>query len=198
MRFIKFYFLFFLSSAFCYSQANWKLQKDFLGINVFTRSVDFSPLKEYKVSTVIKTPINSLIKILVNGDYLKEWNYRTTKSRLLGVGSGNKYLVYMYNDLPWPAKNRDHVSELKLEYINDSLVRINIKSKPDKIIKTKGVIRVINFSGFWLLEKTKIGVKVTQQMYGDPGGYLPAFIVNSFIVDAPFSTFKKLKEHFEK
>ena len=56
------------------------------------------------------------------------------------------------------------------------------------------MIRVVNFSGFWLLEKTKSGVRVTQQMYGDPGGSLPVFIVNSMLVNAPFNTFKRLKE----
>ena len=180
-----------------YSQSVWKLEKDASGIQVYTRDVSTSSIKEYKATALIKTSLQSLVNKIIDGEHLKEWNYKTTKSSLLEKKSDNEYLVYMYNDLPWPAKNRDHISELKLDVISNSLTKISIKSVPEKIIEKKGVIRVVNFSGFWLLEQTKLGVMVTQQMYGDPGGSLPAFIVNSMLVNAPFNTFKQLKEQLD-
>jgi len=184
----------FLSS---YSQSVWKLEKDVSGIQVYTRNVGVSSIKEYKAITLIKTSLKSLVNKIIDGEHLKDWNYKTTKSRLLEKKSDNECLVYMYNDLPWPAKNRDHISELKLEVISSLLTKISIKSVPKKLTEKKGVIRVVNFSGFWLLEKTKFGIKVTQQMHGDPGGSLPIFIVNSMLVNAPFNTFKRLKEQLD-
>lgn len=180
-----------------YSQSVWELEKDASGIQVYTRTVSISSIKEYKATTLIKTSLESLVNKILDGEHLKDWNYKTTKSSLLEKKSDNEYLVYMYNDLPWPAKNRDHISELKLDVVNSLLTKISIKSSPKKLIEKKGVIRVVDFSGFWLLEKTKLGVKVTQQMYGDPGGSLPAFIVNSMLVNAPFNTFKQLKEQLD-
>lgn len=153
--------------------------------------------KEYKVTTLIKTSLKSLENKIIDGEHLKDWNYKTTKSRLLEKKSDNEYLVYMYNDLPWPAKNRDHISELKLDVVSSLLIKIRIKSVPKTLTENRGVIRVVNFSGFWLLEKTKSGIKVTQQMHGDPGGSLPAFIVNSMLINAPFNTFKRLKEQLD-
>jgi len=184
----------FLSS---YSQSVWKLEKDVSGIQVYTRNVGVSSIKEYKAITLIKTSLKSLVNKIIDGEHLKDWNYKTTKSRLLEKKSDNECLVYMYNDLPWPAKNRDHISELKLEVISSLLTKISIKSVPKKLTEKKGVIRVVNFSGFWLLEKTKFGIKVTQQMHGDPGGSLPIFIVNSMLINAPFNTFKRLKEQLD-
>ena len=107
--------------------------------------------------------------------------------------SGNQFVVYMFNDMPWPAKNRDHIFSLTLHKVNDTLVKINIKSLPNRLPLNKSVIRVVHFSGFWLLEKSNKGTIVTQHMHGDPGGLIPSFIVNTVIVDAPFNSFSRLK-----
>jgi len=177
-----------------YSQSIWMLEKNASGIKVYTRSVSVSSIKEYKAITLIKTSLKSLVDKIIDGEHLKDWNYKTTKSSLLEKKSENEYLVYMYNDLPWPAKDRDHFSELKVNVINESLIKIGIKPGSKKNLEKSGVIRVVNFSGFWLLEKTKQGIKVTQQMYGDPGGALPTFIVNSMLVKAQFYNFQQLKK----
>lgn len=192
--FLLLLFSYFLSG---HSQSFWKLEKDASGIQVYTRNVNVSSIKEYKATTLIKTTLESLVSKIIDGTHLKDWNYKTTKSRLLEKKSDNEYLVYMYNDLPWPAKNRDHVSELKVDVVNSLLTKISIKSSPKKLNQKRGVIRVVNFSGFWLLEKTKLGVIVTQQMHGDPGGALPTFIINAMLVNAPFNTFKQLKEQLD-
>ena len=52
----EFYFLILLVSCFfsSYSQSEWELEKDALGIQVFTRTVSVSSIKEYKATTLIK------------------------------------------------------------------------------------------------------------------------------------------------
>jgi len=182
---------------FSFSQSVWELEKDESGIQVYTRAVKSSSIKEYKAITIVKGSIKSLVNKIIDGEQLKKWNYKTIRSELLEKKSKNKYIIYMYNNLPWPAKDRDHISELEVITVSDSLIKVTIKSDAKRIPEKKGVIRVVEFSGLWILEKTKEGVKVTQQMYGDPGGYLPSFIVNSMLVNAPFNTFKRLKEQLD-
>jgi len=173
------------------------LEKDELGIQVYTRTVKTSSIKEYKATTIVKASIKSLVNKIIDGEQLKKWNYKTIISELLEKKDKNKYIIYMYNNLPWPAKDRDHVSELEVIAVSDSLTKVAIKSDAKRIPEKKGVIRVVEFSGYWILEKTKLGVNVTQQMHGDPGGSLPTFIVNSMLVNAPFNTFKRLKEQLD-
>ena len=104
----------------------------------------------------------------------------------------------MYNDFPWPIKNRDHISKLTVSFPSSTSIKVGIESFPDYIPKKDGVVRVKIFFGFWLFEEIEGGVKVTQQLNGDPGGYLPAFIVNSMLVKAPYDTFLKLKKYLDK
>jgi len=194
---LLFYILLFNGFFFSFSQSVWELEKDELGIQVYTRAVKTSSIKEYKATTIVKASIKSLVDKIIDGEQLKKWNYKTITSELLEKKDKNKYIIYMYNNLPWPAKDRDHVSELEVIAVSDSLTKVAIKSDAKRIPEKKGVIRVVEFSGYWILEKTKLGVKVTQQMHGDPGGSLPTFIVNSMLVNAPFNTFKRLKEQLD-
>ena len=190
---LVFCILFFNTFIFSFSQSLWELEKDEMGIQIYTRVVKTSSIKEYKATTIINTSMQTLINKIVDGERLKQWNYKTIKSTLLEKKNKNKYIIYMYNNLPWPAKDRDHVSELEIIKVCDTLTKVTIKSDAKRIPEKKGVVRVVDFSGCWSLEKTHKGIKVTQQMYGNPGGSLPVFIINSMLVNAPFYTFKQLK-----
>lgn len=198
MKNLFFYLLIIGGFFLSYSQSPlWELEKDESGVQVYTRSINELSIKEYKAVTLIKTTLKLLLNKITDGEHLKDWNYKTTKSSLLEKKSGNEYIIYMYNDLPWPVRNRDHISELKVNVISSTLTRVNIKSAPRDFLENQGAVRVIGFSGFWLLEKTKLGIKVTQQMNGDPGGSLPTFITNIMLVNAPFNTFTRLREQLD-
>lgn len=180
------------------SQVDWKLIKDASSIKVYTRAVNTSRIKEYKAETVINTTLSALVDKITDGDKLKNWNYKVAKSSLIDQKSENVYMVYMYNDLPWPVKNRDHISELSVIKVDSETVKVKIAPSSVSVPKKDGVVRVIDFSGFWLFQKTEFGVKVTQQMHGDPGGRLPTFVVNSLLITAPYYTLRKLKEQLER
>lgn len=193
MRFIYCLTLFF-SFQFLVAQDNWKLSKSKQGIQVFVKEKLGYAIKEYKAEMTLKSTRDKLLKMILNGDSLKFWTYKTDRSKLLKKKADTVYYVYMYNDFPWPVKNRDHVSKLTVSYPSKTSTKVTIESSPKYISEKPGVVRVVDFSGFWLLEEVESGVKVTQQLYGDPAGYLSSFIVNSILVKAPYNTFLKLKK----
>lgn len=191
-------FLSFVLTCCCflsYSQNDWELKKNEDGIKVYTRKTNKSSVKEFKAVMLLKTTMTSLVDKITDAKGLKNWNYRTTKSRLLERISDNESIVYMYNDFPWPVKNRDHISRLTLLNIDPSTVKIEITSVPNIVPEYDNAIRIEEFSGFWLLEKTNKGVLVTQQMHGEPKGNVPSVIINATLAKAPLYSFKRLKKH---
>lgn len=190
--------VFLTSFWFAFSQSNWKLEKNEEGIQVFTRKKEGYAVKEYKATMVVKSSKTKLLKTIVNGDSLQYWTYKTNTSELLNRESDSVYYVYMYNDFPWPVKNRDHVSKLTVSYPDKTSVKVKIESAPEYIKEKENTLRVTNFSGYWLFEEKENDVQVTQLLAGDPGGYLPNFIVNSMLVKAPFTTFLHLKKRVEQ
>jgi hypothetical protein len=56
------------------------------------------------------------------------------------------------------------------------------------------MVRVRKGSGFWELEEDSIGnVKVIYQFHGEPGGEIPSWLANTFVVTHPFKVLENLK-----
>lgn len=72
--------------------------------------------------------------------------------------------------------------------------KISLISLPGYIAENKDFLRIRKSSGFWELEEDdNKNVKVIYQFQGEPGGEIPAWPANSFIVRQTFETHKKLK-----
>ncbi|MNO08734.1 hypothetical protein D3C81_2315520 [compost metagenome] len=53
--------------------------------------------------------------------------------------------------------------------------------------------------GLWKLVPKGAGeVEVTYQVHTEPGGSVPSWLANSFVVDAPFNTLKAMRERAER
>nr|WP_247716512.1 START domain-containing protein [Sinomicrobium weinanense] len=173
----------------------WELKKDKNGIKVYTRSVDTSKINEYRAVTMIETDLLNVLDVLKDGDNLWKWSYRTSASRIIKKISDQEFVFWIKNELPWPFKNRDHLSRVKITHAKDSTVRIELNpEKTYTIPEHKETIRITHFKGHWLLKPRGNKVEITQQLYGDLEGSIPAWIVNALLVKAPYHTFLELKQ----
>jgi hypothetical protein len=58
---------------------------------------------------------------------------------------------------------------------------------------------VAQVDGFWkFTPKGADQIEVTYQVHTEPGGDVPSWLANKFVVDAPFNTLKALRERAEK
>lgn len=60
--------------------------------------------------------------------------------------------------------------------------------------RSEGVVRVAKVDGFWQFTAQGERVEVVYQVGSDPGGSVPAWLANSFVVDAPYNTLYKLRQ----
>lgn len=196
---MKFYIaiLSFLLITPLFAQKTWKLKKDKNDILVYTKSVDSSKIKAYKVEMIIESSLDKVKDIIIDGDQLHDWNYKAVDSKLLEKTSENKYLIWMAFDLPWPLRNRDVVISLSLKRISKDALRIDIVGASDRYKVQEDYLRITDFEGYWLLEQKGEKVKITHQMHGDPSGNLPSWFINSTIARAPYYNFKALRERVQ-
>jgi START domain len=62
-----------------------------------------------------------------------------------------------------------------------------------------GVVRIANSKGKWVLSPVNKGrVKIVYTLHADPGGSLPAWLINMFVTKGPSQSFRKLKVHLQK
>ncbi|QLE00905.1 lipid-binding protein [Galbibacter sp. BG1] len=195
---IVFLFCLYLSGFLGFSQ-EWELKRSANNIQVYTRELDSTNINEYKAVLRANTSAEKALKILTNGDNLKSWNHKTPESEILQKISENEYIFYMKSDLPWPLSDRDHICRVTVNELGFNTYKLNISpADPSFTTAEKNAIRIDNFSGFWLINTIDDNtVEITQQMYGDPKGVIPAWLVNSLITSFPFHSFENLKEILE-
>ena len=188
--------LFFNSSP----ESEWNLKKDKDGIEVYTRTFEGSLFDEFKGLTTIEN--SSLEKVLAV--ILDVKNYGSLFPDCMNpkvLKQDGKYydIHYIQVKAPWPVKNRDTVYEQKTVIDeNGKHALVSLKPLPDFIVEDKDFLRIREGSGFWELEEDENGnVMVVYQFHGEPGGEIPAWLANSFVVTQPFQTLVNLKNRLK-
>ncbi len=196
---VYFFSAFFLLFAmfFGHSQKKTNLALDKEGIKIYLTKLDTTPFKEYKAIMTVKANIDTVAKQILDIKSLQKWNFKTRKSELIRKVSDTSWIFYMNHHLGWPVQDRDHVSKVTL--IKKEFEQTITIFPANNVLKEKeGIIRLTNFKGFWYLKKISDNqTLVMQQIYGNPGGSIPAFMVNMVVTKGPFESFKELRKRVE-
>lgn len=180
-----------------HAQKKPQLALDKEGIKVYLTKSDTSAFKEYRAVMTVKAPIDSIMKQLIDVNSLSKWNTKNRHSELLKKISDSSWIFYMTHHLGWPIQNRDNVSRVTLTKKNNEQM-LTILPENNFLAKKEGYVRLTNFKGFWYMKKLPNNqTLVVQQIYGDPGGNIAAFMVNMVVARGPFDTFKALRERVE-
>lgn len=196
--FIKISFLLFFSLIilFAFSQASWKLTKDKDGIRVFQRDLKNSDFKSIRVECTIQGNLDKLISVINNVNGYKDWVYNNKAASLLKRVSAYEFYYYTEAYLPWPLDNRDAVMHTTIT--KDSLNRfakINAVAVPNYTAQKAGKVRIRRSNINWhVTQSSPNTIQIVYIFETDPGGNVPAWLVNSFADKGPFESFKKLAE----
>lgn len=175
---------------------NWQLKKFENDISIYTRTPENSKYKELKAVYQIKTSLSSIIALLNDFESFPKWVYRCEKSMALKKDSDNHIIRYQTVVAPWPVDNRDMILEVNsFQDKKTKIVYQKVNSIPDYIPLVKGHVRVREFRALWTLIPLKNGfVEVNYELLVNPGGNIPAWLVNLALVDGPFDTSVKMRE----
>ncbi|TMI90984.1 MAG: lipid-binding protein [Bacteroidetes bacterium] len=177
-------------------QYNWKLSKDEDGIKVYQSEVKHSKFKSIKVECTLEGTYDKLMAILNDVPNRKTWVYNNKNSSLLKRVSASEFYYYSEIHLPWPMTNRDVVAHLKMN--KDSLnrfLKISEESVPGYAPEKNGIVRVqqSDISWYVTMPSAKM-ISIVYIFHTEPGGSLPAWVVNMFTDKGPYESFKKLSE----
>ncbi len=179
-----------------FSQGAWQLIKDQDGIKVYTRRQENEKFKEVRADFELNASEDQLIALLQNISHQKDWSYGTKKTSLIKRKSKDTLIYYSEVSLPWPLSNRDLVIELSFK--KDTLgktVRIQAKSIPGILPPKPGLVRVPFSLAIWDVDAVpNKPLKIQYIFRTDPGGALPAWLVNFAASVGPYNSFHKLKE----
>ncbi|MBL7882832.1 MAG: START domain-containing protein [Bacteroidia bacterium] len=204
-KYTKLYLAIILLSFCFYSfkselKEEWKLKKHENGIFVYTRMAENSKFKELKCVVQLKSSLSGLVALINDRESYPHWVYRCGESTILKKISDTEIIHRQTVVAPWPVDSRDFVVNVKLHQDTKTKV-ITIQSKciPNYIPHKSNFIRITEFKALWILSPLSNGmVNVEYQLLVNPGGNVPAWLVNLAVIDGPYETTLNMKEWIKK
>jgi hypothetical protein len=176
------------------AQGKWELKKDENGIQVYTRRAAKGNIKELRVVCELDATKAQLIYTLEDINDYSNWVYSNKKSTVLKTISPQNIIYYTEAHLPWPIKDRDLIVELNITASSDVL-NVLAKGLPNYLPKNDSYIRVPYSLAQWRVTQAPDNkLKVDYTFSVDPGGNIPAWLVNATLTIGPYNSFMKLKE----
>jgi len=109
-------------------------------------------------------------------------------------------VVTSYNLIgsPWPVADRDVVLRSTKTELAGGGIRVEFRSTTDEdVAVVRGVVRMPRLVGSYELHPVEGGTRVVYTLDSDPGGNLPAWLVQRASRDLPYYTLRNLRERAE-
>ena len=178
----------------------WQLAKDVNGIRVYTRSVEGLNVNEFKAITTVDASLSAIVAVFTDVPSYPTWLFNCIAAEVLERNAPERFKYHLETKAPFPFDNRDMVQQLSIQQNPDTkVVRVQLENLPAFIDTIDGIVRMPVAEGFWVLKPLSAQqVELTFQYRFDPGGNIPAWAVNMFLVKSPYETLTNLRERLKE
>lgn len=174
------------------SGAAWELQRNDEQAMAYTQIDKVTGLQVCRVETVMKASLNTLVAVQRDASRIPQWMDGVKSSTVVEEGE-DFYITHTLVPSPWPVKDRDSVVRSNIQQSDDGVVTIEFASVDGVVPLQKNYERVQNVKGCWRFTPLQDGkTRVEYEVMVDPGGKLPAWLVNRFAIDVPYNSIKAL------
>ncbi|MDH5366951.1 MAG: START domain-containing protein [Cyclobacteriaceae bacterium] len=186
----------FTSTNNVYGQENCEQKKNEEGIQVYLCETSGSPFKTVSVNFTAKTTLKQYAAGVLDIANITKWQTNIINQYVLKTINEKELIYYCEVDAPWPIAHRDLIFRFKMSQDSTTKVlTVTLKQLPEYIPVKKDIVRVPKAES--ILTVTPLSeskVKVNYTIHVDPGGEVPAFIVNLFAVQGPWQTYKNYRD----
>lgn len=173
----------------------WKFRKEENGIKAYTQKHDWTKFDEYRVEATLETNISNIIALFKDFSVYPSI-FKGCDKVITHIDEPDRYVNYIISNAPFPAKDRDGVYQNVMSYdATKKSLHIDVTCINDYYEKSSKFIQIENCKGFWDITEVAPGkVEIVHQFVLDPGGIVPAFIINMQTVKAPIHTLSAMQK----
>lgn len=173
----------------------WTPALDDDGIFVYKRKRAGSPYEEVRAETQLNARVEDFIPFFNDPVNYKKWVYGTLETRQVSRAKDMDFIFYGVFKIPWPFENREIFSRVEIQRdakSNELLARLT--DSPSEQPVAPNLVRVSKFESLWNVKQAADNkVDFTIEMYAEPGGKLPPFIVNLVLSRIQLWSIKNLR-----
>jgi hypothetical protein len=123
-----------------------------------------------------------------------EWVYKSKSASILKQPGPHEFIYYTESILPWPLSNRDAIIHLTMmPDANNRILRVSAISEPNFIAPKEGLVRIPYSKATWYVTESASQINIDYIFEVDPGGELPAWLVNTMADKGPLESFQNLR-----
>lgn len=193
------------------TKLDWQLKREQLNLKIYTASIENSKLKAVRIETSFKSSVEPLIRLLFDPELRQSWDEMCKQVKVLGR-TERENISYLRFDMPWPVKDRDVVMKSQLN-ITGKVATITSEAGDKSVPRYSQYKRVTEAWYRWQLidgseqirsgtladsiAQTEAKTALIAEMYMDPAGPIPAWLLNHLALTQPGITIEKLRELVE-
>jgi len=195
--FIGFFFVLvvLVQDGFAQKSSEWKLVTEEGNIRVFTRKSIQSDFKEVRILATMDVEFGAFIDALNDVAAYEQWVYKCKNPKKINLVNSSELYYYVQTDLPFPLSDRDLVVHSR-QWVSEDGMSYHTHSiaVPNVLEERKGIVRIQSYESFWDVTQDEYGtLSIDYRVIADPGGYLPAWMVNMAVTQGPLETMKNLE-----
>ncbi len=182
----------------------WEQTDQSDGVTVFRRDDPGSPFHGIRGSGVVDANVATVALVLLDDARAPEWVDSLDEARVVNVISSNEYIEYNHVHMPWPTSDREFLTRVTMGFDAGSRSS-QIRSEPVELPglpPRKGDIRGVLRATYTMTPidgaDGKQSTQLTVEIHSDPGGWIPAFIVNFFQKDWAHETIAGIRAQARK
>lgn len=171
---------------------DWKLASSDGDLKVYKRDKAGSKYKEIKIENILDANVDDVVFALYNADNYKSWIYKCVESEKVKTLNKNEFVYYTRADLPSPLWDRDIVAHSTYRYEGGTHY-FNSKESLGEVEEKNKAVRVKEYNASWIVKDLGGNrTSVVNQLHFEPGGSLPAWLVNMSMAKGPKKTMSNL------
>jgi uncharacterized membrane protein len=182
------------------TKPQWEVYKNEDGVTGYEREVKDSKYIETRAETVINAPIENILEVIKDTPSYPSWMYKCKEAVELQNNNNNSRLLYIVQGSPLGSPDRDVVilaNSIANWEMGSYIISLNSKNH-DVTEYLDGETdqnrqRMTEFRGKWefrMLDRNN--TKVIYNVFTDPGGFAPGFMVNSMMRKVSFFSVKEM------
>ncbi|GMQ24659.1 START domain-containing protein [Algoriphagus sp. oki45] len=179
------------------AQQDCDLRKSSDGIEVYTCKMEDTKINSIQSSFTVSTTIEALSEALFDLDNFHKWQYKIRKTEMLKRISSEEFIYRAELQTPWPVSNRDLILQVKMSQGSKPYeYHFSAIGRPDFIPPRDGFVRVPLSEAHWHIQVVNDNqIEIKHSILIDPGGSIPAWLMNLSLAEGPYETFKSLREY---
>jgi hypothetical protein len=175
-------------------ESNWKWEVNEHNVDVYLSSIPGTDAQAFKAITKMNAQKQVIFSKLIDVSSYTKWMADCVSATVIKAINENEYIARFVNDSPWPVQDRDVVFHRYHEVTPSGGLLLKFKVESHHVAENESYVRITTGHGYFLVEDTdqeNVSL-VTYEMYVEPGGDLPAWMVNAVVTDSPIETLSKL------